>query len=195
MWDCYLKIHMQVMLNPVQPQNGSVEPNHCDTVACRRLSCILALTKAPTLQTAVVCLQGRCVSKHKALSALLTAGRWRAAWRALKAIPPVEVVACWPGQLVFPHVLLVVLGQKCVEERVDAAVGKCQACGQIVDITPGFDGQGQWGVEQGQQLPDPERQEACPKEEHDGEDQVQYLWEQEISNENWYSAAKASSWI
>lgn len=64
-----------VMLNSVQPENGNVEPNHCDTVACRRLSCILALTKAPTLHTAVVCLQGRCVSKHKALSALLTAGR------------------------------------------------------------------------------------------------------------------------
>lgn len=42
-----------------------------------------------------------------------------------------------------PHVLLVVLGQKCVEERVDAAVGKCQACGQIVDIALGFEGQRQ----------------------------------------------------
>lgn len=38
-----------------------------------------------------------------------------------------------------PHVLFVVLGQKCVEERVDAAVGKCQACCQIVDITLGFE--------------------------------------------------------
>lgn len=36
---------------------------------------MLALTKAFTLQTSVVCLQGCCVSKHKALGALLTACR------------------------------------------------------------------------------------------------------------------------
>lgn len=64
-----------VITNSVQPEKGSVEPNHSDTIVCRRLSCILALTKAPTSQTAVVCSEGRCVSKHKALSALLTAGR------------------------------------------------------------------------------------------------------------------------
>lgn len=92
----------------------------------------------------------------------------------------------------FPHVFFVVLGQKCVEERVDAAVGICQARGQIVDVTLGFGGQGQRGVELAQQLPDPEGQEACPEEEHDGEDQVQYLWEQEGSDENWDHAAKTS---
>lgn len=91
-----------------------------------------------------------------------------------------------------PHVLLVVLGQKCVEERVDAAVGICQARGQIVNITLGFGRQGHRGVELAQQLPDPEGQEACPEEEDDGEDQVEYLWEQGSSDENWDHAAKTS---
>lgn len=91
-----------------------------------------------------------------------------------------------------PHVLHIVLGQKCVEERVDTAVGICQARGQIIDITLGLGGQRQRGVELAQQLPDPERQEARPEEEHDGEDQVQYLWEQGSSDENWDCAAKTS---
>lgn len=30
-------------------------------------------------------------------------------------------------------------------------------------------------MELAQQLPDPEGQEACPEEEHDGEDQVEHL--------------------
>lgn len=90
------------------------------------------------------------------------------------------------------HVLLVVLGQEGVEERVDAAVGICQARGEIVDVTLGFGGQGQRGVELAQQLPDPEGQEARPEEEHDGEDQVQYLWEQGSSNENRDRPAKRS---
>lgn len=59
----------------VQTEKESVEPDYCDILVCKRLSCILALTKAPTSQTGVVCLQGWCVSKHKALGALLTAGR------------------------------------------------------------------------------------------------------------------------
>lgn len=46
-----------------------------------------------------------------------------------------------------PHVLLVVLGQQCVQKRVDAAVGIRQARGQVVDVAFGFDGHGQWGVE------------------------------------------------
>lgn len=77
---------------------------------------------------------------------------------------------------VLSHVLLVVLCQKCVEERVDAAVGIRQARGQIIDVTLSFLGQGNRGVELAQQLPDPERQEARPEEEHNSEDQVQYLW-------------------
>lgn len=82
-----------------------------------------------------------------------------------------------------PCVLLVVLGQECVEERVNAAVGICQARGQVVDVTLGFGGQGQQGVELAKQLPDPEGQEARPEEEHNGEDQVEYLWEQGSSDE------------
>lgn len=49
--------------------------------------------------------------KHKALCTLLTAGRWRPAWRTLKTTPPVEVAASCPGTLVLPQVLLVVLGE------------------------------------------------------------------------------------
>lgn len=113
--------------------------------------------------------------EHEALRALLAAGRWRPAWRALKAVPPVEVAASCPGPLVLPQVLLVVLGEQRVEKRVDAAVGVCQTRGQVVDVALGFGGQGQRGVELTQQLPDPEGQETCPEEEHDGEDQVQHL--------------------
>lgn len=42
-----------------------------------------------------------------------------------------------------PQVLLVVLGEQRVEERVDAAVGVRQACGQVVDVALGFGGEGQ----------------------------------------------------
>lgn len=56
-------------------ENESVKPGNCDIVMCKELSYVLALTKTSTLQTAVVCFQGWCVSKHKALSALLTACR------------------------------------------------------------------------------------------------------------------------
>lgn len=42
-----------------------------------------------------------------------------------------------------PHVLLVVLGQQCVQKGIDAAVGIRQARGQIVDVTFGFEGQRQ----------------------------------------------------
>lgn len=41
-----------------------------------------------------------------------------------------------------PQVLLVVLGEKRVEEWVDAAVGVRQTCGQVVDVTFGFGGEG-----------------------------------------------------
>lgn len=75
-----------------------------------------------------------------------------------------------------PQVLLVVLGEQCVQEGVDAAVGVGQAGGQVVDVALGFGGEGQRGVELAQELPDPERQEARPEEEHDGEDQVEHLW-------------------
>lgn len=51
------------------------EPDNCDIVMWKELSYMLAITKASTLQTAVVCFQGWSVSKHKALSALLTACR------------------------------------------------------------------------------------------------------------------------
>lgn len=51
------------------------EPDYCDIVMCKELSYVLALKKASTLQTAVVGFQVWCVSKHKALSALLTACR------------------------------------------------------------------------------------------------------------------------
>lgn len=71
-----------------------------------------------------------------------------------------------------PHVLLVVLGQQCVQKRVDAAVGIRQARGQVVDVAFGFQGQGHYGLEQ---LPDPKGQEAYPEEEYDGEDQVEHL--------------------
>ncbi len=122
--------------------------------------------------------------EHEALSTLLTAGRRRPAWRALKAIPPVEVAASRPGSLVLPQVLLVVLGEQRVQERVDAAVGIRQARGQVVDVAFGLDGQGQRGVELTEQLPDPEGQEAGPEEEHDGEDQVQHLQGHEITEMN-----------
>ena len=113
--------------------------------------------------------------EHEALSTLLTAGRWRPARGTLKATPPVEVAASRPGALVLPQVLLVVLGEQCVKERVDAAVGVRQTRGQVVDVTFGFGGERQPRVELIQELPDPEWQEACPEEEHDGEDQVQHL--------------------
>lgn len=71
-----------------------------------------------------------------------------------------------------PYVLLVVLGQQCVQKRVDAAVRIRQARGQVVDVAFGFDGHGQLGVELTEQLPDPKGQEACPEEKDDGEDQV-----------------------
>lgn len=76
-----------------------------------------------------------------------------------------------------PQVLLVILGEQRVQKRVDAAVGIRQTCGQVVDVAFGFGGQGQRqrGVELTEQLPDPEGQEACPEEQHDGEDQVQHL--------------------
>lgn len=82
----------------------------------------------------------------------------------------------------FPHVFFVVLSQKCVEKRIDAAIGICQTRGQIIDIPLGFERKGKQGVELAQQLPDPEGQEACPEEDHNGEDQVQYLLEQRCSN-------------
>lgn len=63
------------ILNYVQTEKENAEPDYWDIVVCKRLSCILALTKAPTSQNGVVCLQGWCVSKHKALGTLLTAGR------------------------------------------------------------------------------------------------------------------------
>lgn len=165
------------------------EPDYCDIVICKEISYVLALTKASTLQTAV-CFQGWCASKHKALSALLTAcRRWATRW-LLKAIPPLEVAASGPWQFVLPHVFSVVLGQKCVEERVNAAIGICQARGQIVDVALGFEGQGKQGVELAQQLPDPEGQEACPEEKHNGEDQVQYLLKKRCSHKNGNHANK-----
>lgn len=42
-----------------------------------------------------------------------------------------------------PQVFLVVLGEQCVEERVDAAVGIGQTRGQVVDVAFGFGGEGQ----------------------------------------------------
>lgn len=93
----------------------------------------------------------------------------------MKTTPPVEVIASCPQALVLPQILLVVLGEQCVEERVDAAVGVRQACGQVVDVTFGFGGERQRGVKLTQQLPDPEGQEACPEEEHNCKDQVEHL--------------------
>lgn len=42
-----------------------------------------------------------------------------------------------------PQVLLVVLGEQCVQKWVDAAVGICQTRGKVVDVAFGFGGQGQ----------------------------------------------------
>lgn len=42
-----------------------------------------------------------------------------------------------------PQVLLVVLGEQCVEEGVNAAVGVRQTRGQVVDVAFGFGGEGQ----------------------------------------------------
>lgn len=121
--------------------------------------------------------QRGCVCQHEALSTLLAAGRRRPARRTLKPTPPNEVAAGGPGAVVLPQVLLVVLGEQCVEERVNAAVGIRQACGQIVDVSFDRGGQGHGGVELTEQLPDPEGEEACPEKQDDGEDQVQHLEE------------------
>lgn len=42
-----------------------------------------------------------------------------------------------------PQILLVVLGEQCVKERVDAAIGVCQTRGQVIDVAFGFGGEGQ----------------------------------------------------
>ena len=120
------------------------------------------------------------VREHEALGALLAAGGRRAARRALEAAPAAEVAAGRPGALALAQVLLVVLGEERVEEGVDAAVAVGQAGGQVVDVALGRVGDGQRGVELAQQLPDPERQEAGPEEQHDGEDEVQHLEEEDV---------------
>lgn len=112
--------------------------------------------------------------EHEALRALLAARGRRPARRTLKAAPA-EVAARRPGAVVLPHVVLVVLGQQRVQERVDAAVGVRQARRQVVDVAFGFERQGHGGVELTQQMPDPEGQEAGPEQEDDGEDQIQHL--------------------
>lgn len=43
----------------------------------------------------------------------------------------------------FPEVLFIVFGEQRVKERVDAAVGEREACGQVVDVSFDFGGEGQ----------------------------------------------------
>lgn len=129
----------------------------------------------PTSQAAVVGTQGRCVRKHETLGTLLTACGGRPAWRALHTAPPVKKTSSRPGPIVLPQILFVVLGEQCVQEWVDAAVGVRQTCRQVIDVALGCGGQGQCRMVLTQELPDPKRQETCPKEEHNGENQVENL--------------------
>lgn len=126
--------------------------------------------------------QRRRVREHEALCALLAAGGQRPPGRALEPVPPVEVAARGAGTLTFPQVLLVVLGEQRVEERVDAAVGVGEAGGQIVDVALGLGGEVDGGVELTQELPDPEGQETGPEQQDDGKDQVEDLENREIQD-------------
>lgn len=134
--------------------------------------------QGPTSETAVVGARRMC--ENKALRTLLTAGGQGATWRPLEAVPSVEVAASRPSPLSLAKVILVVLGEQGVEERIDATVAVGQTCGQIVNVALGLGGEIQRGLELTKKLPNPERQEAGPEQEHNGEDQIQDLLVREL---------------
>lgn len=85
--------------------------------------------------------------ENKALRALLTAGGQGATGRPLEAVPSVEVAASRPSPLSFAKVILIVLGEQGVEERIDATVAVGQTGGQIVNVALGLGGEIQRGLE------------------------------------------------
>lgn len=73
------------------------------------------------------------------------------------------------GPLPVLQVLPVVFGEQGVEEGVDAAVAVGQAGHQVVNALLGLGGELQGAAVESHQLPDPERQEAGPEDQHDAE--------------------------
>lgn len=98
----------------------------------------------PTSEAAVV--GARSMREDKALRALLAAGGQGTSGRTLKAVPSVEVAASRPRPLSLAEVVLVVLGEQGVEERIDATVAVGQTGGQIIYVTLGLSGEIQLGL-------------------------------------------------